>query len=347
MLLHAATRVLVVDDEDTLRKALGRFLRTRGFEVCTASCGPEALALLGREHFEAMLCDVRMPAMSGLEVVASGLRADPNLAVIMLTAVNDAVTAKEALACGAADYLMKPVDLDDLHAALDRALQRREQMLEKQRMERRIRDEVAMRTEELEREKSALRHLTVNIAETLINAMEAKDVYLRGHSQRVADVAAQIAEHLELPARLVDAVHLAGRLHDVGKIGIREEVLNKPGRLTEQEFAHIRDHVRIGIEILAPLQHLGIVLEFVHDHHEHIDGTGYPRGKRGEDISIGGRILTAADAFDALTSKRAYRDPMTAEDALALLGQNVGTLLDPRVYRSLQHVVGGRLALIA
>lgn len=341
----AATPVmaLVVDDEESIRRAVAKFLRTRGFDVCVAASGTEALEMIRAKQFHIMVCDVRMPHMTGIEVVTKALAIDSNLAVVMLSAVNDAPTAIEALACGAADYLMKPMDLADLHLAMRRALQRRERQLERRRVERHIRDEVALRTAELEREKLAMRDMSVNIAETLINAMEAKDVYLRGHSQRVADLAAQIAAELELPADIVEAVHLAGRLHDVGKIGIREEVLNKPGRLTEDEFAHIRDHVRIGIEILAPLRHLGIVLEFVHDHHEHVNGTGYPRGRSGESISIGGRILTAADAFDAVTSKRAYRDPMTTEEALELLGRDAGAFLDAKVYTALQRVVGLRL----
>lgn len=337
------TSVLVVDDEEAIRIALGKFLRTRGFSVVTVGSGAEALDAIRNGEFQVLLCDVRMPRMNGLEVVGNALEIDPHLAVIMLTAVNDAPTATEALARGAADYLIKPVELADLYQAVRRAMHRRDQQLEKILVERRIREEVALRTAELEREKLSLRNLTVGIAETLINAMEAKDVYLRGHSQRVAEIAAQIAAHMGLSSDLIDAVHLAGRLHDVGKIGIREEVLNKPARLTDEEFAHIKDHVRIGMEILNPLQHLGIVLEFVHDHHEHMDGGGYPRGRKGEEISIGGRILTASDAFDALTSKRAYRDPMTPEEALAHLGRDVGKFLDPTVYGALQHVVRARI----
>lgn len=342
-----ATSVLVVDDEEAIRLALAKFLRSRGFAVTTAESGAEALGQLRANTFQVLLCDVRMPQMNGIDVVGHALDIDPHLAVIMLTAVNDAPTATEALARGASDYMIKPVELADLLQAIHHAMQRRDTQLEKARVERRIREEVAQRTAELEREKLSLRTLTVGIAETLINAMEAKDVYLRGHSQRVAEVGSQIAAHLGLSSDLVDAVHLAGRLHDVGKIGIREEVLNKPARLTDDEFAHIKDHVRIGIEILAPLHHLGIVLEFVHDHHEHMDGSGYPRGRRGPDISIGGRILTASDAFDALTSKRAYRDPMTPEEALAHLGRDVGDFLDPDVYDALRHVVRQRLALSA
>jgi HD-GYP domain-containing protein (c-di-GMP phosphodiesterase class II) len=182
--------------------------------------------------------------------------------------------------------------------------------------------------------------------ETLINAMEAKDIYLRGHSQRVAALGASIADQLGLDPDTVENVRMAGRIHDVGKIGIREEILNKPGKLTPDEFAHIKDHVRIGMEILAPLKHIGAALRFVHDHHEHHDGTGYPRGLKDEQISIGGKILVAADAFDALTSKRAYREPLTQEDTLKLLEQHVNRLLDPRVFAALKSVVGRGASIV-
>jgi putative nucleotidyltransferase with HDIG domain len=209
-----------------------------------------------------------------------------------------------------------------------------------------IREEVALRTAELEAEKHSLRTLTVNVAETLINAMEAKDVYLRGHSQRVAELAASMAEELGLDADTVEHVRLAGRLHDVGKIGIRESILNKPGALTPEEFDHIKAHVRIGMEILSPLKHIGLALQFVQDHHEHFDGKGYPQGLSGETISIGGRILVAGDAFDALTSRRAYREPMSQDDTLAYLRRLSGTLLDPAVCAALESVIGRQKSLI-
>jgi putative nucleotidyltransferase with HDIG domain len=285
--------------------------------------------------------------MSGVDLVRQATAKDSDLAVMMLTAVNDAPTATEALANGAMDYLMKPIELPDLLAACERALHKRATRIEQRRVERLIRYEVASRTSELEQEKERLRDLIVSIAETLINAMEAKDIYLRGHSQRVAELAASVADHLRLDEDTIEAIRLAGRLHDVGKIGIREAILNKPGKLTPEEFEHVKDHVRIGMEILAPLKHLGRVLDFVHDHHEHVDGAGYPRGLSGEEISIGGRVLAACDAFDALTSKRAYRDPMTPRETIDYLRENaIGKLLDRRVFDALCMVVSRRKSLI-
>jgi len=319
-------RILIVDDEETIRLALGKFLRSRGYEVLTADCGPAALEALDRQRFILMLCDVRMPGMSGVEVVTQAAKIDGDMAIMMLTAVNDAPTATDALSHGAMDYLMKPIELEDLNQAVERALHKRELAIEQRNVERLIREEVALRTEELEKEKAALRTLTISIADSLINAMEAKDIYLRGHSQRVAELGASMAESLGLDPDTVENVRLAGRLHDVGKIGIREEVLNKPGKLTAEEFEHIKAHVKIGMDILAPLKHIADALRFVQDHHEHYDGSGYPQGISGDEISIGGRLLAAADAFDALTSRRAYRDPLTPEDTLELLRVAFGCL---------------------
>lgn len=338
-------RILIVDDESTIRAALARFLTERGYDVHQCGSGPAALALLEHERFMLMLCDVRMPEMSGIDVVPRALALDGSLAVLMLTAVNDAAVATDALSSGAMDYLVKPISLGDLQLAVDRALHRRQLEIDRRQVERHIREEVMTRTRELEQEKAALNSLTIGIAETLINAMEAKDVYLRGHSRRVAEQAASVAEVLSLDADQVENVRLAGRLHDIGKIGIREEVLNKPGALTAEEYEHVKDHVRIGMEILEPLRHIPTALEFIHDHHEHFDGTGYPRGLAGEQITLGGRILTACDAFDAMTSKRAFREAYDREQTIAFLEDEVGRLLDPRVFAALKTVVLRRKTL--
>ena len=338
------TRILIVDDEETIRLALRKFLRSRGYEVEVAGSGDQAMQILHKESFSLMLCDVRMPGMTGVQVVPEARKKDQDLAIIMLTAVNDAATATEVLASGATDYLMKPVELADLQQAVDRALLRREELIEERRLDMWIREEVALRTAELEREKESLRLMSVSIAETLINAMEAKDLYLRGHSQRVAELAGQLAEELGLDAATCEDLRVAGRLHDVGKIGIREAILNKPDRLTPEEFDHVKRHVQIGLDILAPLFHIKQPLKYVEHHHERWDGVGYPLGLAGEAIPMGARILCAADTFDALTSKRAYRDPLEAQAALEHLRVDVGKQFDPRVYEALVRVVTKRLA---
>lgn len=340
-----ARRLLVVDDEEAIRTALARFLRARGFEVMTAESGMAALNVLTQEKFVGILCDIRMPGMTGLELVPQALAHDPDLAIVMLTAVNDAPTATEALGLGAMDYLMKPVELSDLATAIERALHKRALSIEQRKVERLIREEVAAQTEELRGERQNLHAAVVGIVTALVRAQEAKDVFLRGHSDRVADLSASIASVMGLSDDDVEGLRLAGRVMDVGKIGIREEVLNKPGSLTPEEFEHVKSHVTMGLEILSAVKPLAHLLPAISHHHEHWDGAGYPQGLSGEQISVGGRILAAADAFDALTSRRAYRDPMTQEEAITYLGQRVGSLLEPSVYAALKTVVTGRKTL--
>lgn len=338
-------RLLVVDDEEPIRSALARFLRSRGFEVTTAESGHTALRALNDERFVGMLCDIRMPEMTGLELVPAALAYDGDLAIVMLTAVNDAPTATEALGLGAMDYLMKPVELEDLAAAVERALHKRSLAIQQRKVERLIREEVAAQTEELRKEREALHSIVVDTVQALVRAQEAKDPFLRGHSDRVADLAGSMASTLGLGDDEVDILRLAARVMDVGRIGIRESVLNKPGALTAEEFEHVKSHVTISVEILESVKPLARVLDPVRHHHEHFDGSGYPAGLKGEAISLGGRILAAADTFDALTSRRAWRDPMTPAEAVTFLEERSGTLLDPKVFNALRAVVTRRKTL--
>lgn len=338
-------RVLVVDDEEVIRTSLARFLRARGFDVTTAESGHAALAAMNEEKFVAMLSDIRMPEMTGLELVPVAHAKDPDLAIIMLTAVNDAPTATEALGMGAMDYLMKPVELGDLATALERALHKRALAIEQRKVERLIREEVAAQTEELRRERERLHSMVIATVQALVRAQEAKDPFLKGHSDRVADLAGSIASALGLSDDEVDSIRLAAHVMDVGKIGIRESVLNKPGALTAEEFEHVKSHVTMGVEILSPIKPLEQTLDPVRHHHEHFDGTGYPAGLKGDQISLGGRILAAADTYDALTSSRAWREPMSPPDAIAFLEERSGSLLDPKVFAALRGIVTRRKTL--
>lgn len=196
-----------------------------------------------------------------------------------------------------------------------------------------------------EREQRRIAEISTRIAQALINAMEAKSPYLRGHSERVATMAAAIASEMGLDDDTVEQVRLAGRLHDVGKIGIREDVLNKPGPLTPAEYAHVRDHVRIGMSILAPLTHLGPALEFVRYHQERRDGSG-PHGLRSDEIPLGALIVAAADTFDALTSPRAFRERMTPGEAIDYLRTLKKPAVDPRVLPVLASIVMTGRALV-
>ncbi len=335
---HDAVAVLVVDDEEPIRNALKRFLAGRSYAVQTAASGQEALDILGAHEIALMLCDIRMPGMSGVDLVPRALEVAPNLAVVMLSAINDATTAALCMQRGAMDYLTKPLELDDLERAVQRALRRRAASIEARQLD-------AERSAQWLRERTESQRLTVATLEALVNAMEARDPYLRGHSARVADLAATIAVHLDLPDDDVEQIRLAGRLHDIGKVGTREAVMNKQGPLTPDEYDHIKQHVMIGSQILTPLGHLAPVLGGVRSHHERWDGAGYPDGLRGEDIPISARIIGAAEVYDALCTARPYQDKLNPAQAVRRMGELVGTVLDPKVFSALADVVASRRSL--
>ena len=338
--------VLVVDDEEPIRNALRKYLKQQQFEVYTAGSGDEALQQLRLHKVALMLSDIRMPGTSGVDLVPQALEIEPELAILMLTAVNDATSAALCMQRGAMDYLTKPIELADLGRAVQRALKRREMLLENRELNQWLKEEVTTRTAELQRERHRLERVSTATLEALVNALEAKDPYLRGHSARVADLSANIAAELQLPEDEVERVRMAGRLHDLGKIGTRESVVNKEGPLTPEEFEHVTQHVIIGAQILAPLTHLGDVVSMVRSHHERWDGTGYPEALRGEEIPLGGRVIAAAEVFDALTTSRPYQEKMTPEQAVERLADLSGTVLDPRVFEALMSIVARRGTLV-
>jgi putative nucleotidyltransferase with HDIG domain len=338
--------ILVVDDEEPIRSALNRFLSQQNFVVSVAADGAQALEALRRQKIACVLLDVRLPDANGVDLVAQIMELEPTAAVLMLTAVNDAASAALCMQRGAMDYLTKPVDLTDLLRAIQRALRRRDTMIESQQINHWLKEEVAIRTAELRMERANLERISVATLEALVNALEAKDPYLRGHSARVADLSATVAAEMGLDEEDVELVRTAGRLHDIGKIGIREEILNKQGPLTDEEFEHVKHHPVTGSQILAPLAHLKHIINVVRSHHERWDGKGYPDGVAGEQIPLAARIIGAVEIYDALTTSRPYQEKMVPELAIERLRDLVGTVIDPTVHRALQAVVARREALI-
>jgi putative nucleotidyltransferase with HDIG domain len=338
--------LVVVDDEEAIRSSVRKYLVHEGYEVATAATGDEALALLQRRKVTGMLLDVNLPGESGIDLVPRVLDLEPNLALLMLTAVNDATSAALCMQRGALDYLIKPIDLPVLGRAIQNALRRRDTMLEGQQINQWLKEEVALRVAERRLEQAAQERISVATLEALVNALEAKDPHLRGHSARVADLSASVAAQLGCSDEAVEAIRTGGRLHDIGKIGIREEILNKQGPLTPEEREHVRQHVILGAEILGPLGNLGEVVPYVRHHHEHWDGRGYPDGLSGEAIPLGARILGTAEVYDALTTARPYQAKMEPAAALARMQQLTGNVLDPNVFTALSAVVHSRRPLI-
>lgn len=339
------TTVLIVDDEESIRNVLKRFITGLGYETLAAADGKEALAAVERHKVTAILLDVRLPDMSGVDLVPRLLQAEPDAAILMLTAINDATSAALCMQRGALDYLTKPIDLDALGRAVLRALNRRHARLEDHEINRWLKEEVAVRAAELRQERANLERISVATLEALVNALEAKDPYLRGHSARVADLAASIADELGCDDEMIEWVRTAGRLHDIGKIGIREEILNKQGPLTDHEYQHVKEHVTVGSQILAPLVHLKDIISYVRNHHERWDGKGYPDCLAGEAIPLGARIIGAVEIYDALSTSRPYQEKMPAATAVTRMRDLAGTVIDPAVHAALESVVQHRPTL--
>jgi putative nucleotidyltransferase with HDIG domain len=337
---------MVVDDEEAIRNSVRKYLVHEGYEVATAATGDEALAILQRRKVTGMLLDVNLPGTNGVDLVPQVLDLEPNLALLMLTAVNDATSAALCMQRGALDYLIKPIDLPVLGRAIHNALRRRHTMIEGQQINQWLKEEVALRVAERRLEQANQERISVATLEALVNALEAKDAHLRGHSARVADLSASVAAQMGCSDEVVEAVRTGGRLHDIGKIGIREEILNKQGPLTDSEFEHVKQHVLVGSQILAPLVHLKEIITYVRSHHERWDGLGYPDRLAGEAIPLGARIIGAVEIYDALTTSRPYQEKMPPEIAVERMRDLAGSMLDPAVHQALASVIGQRQALV-
>lgn len=321
-----AVACLVVDDEPRLRQVLVHLMRNDGFRCFEAANGVEALELLEKQPVVLIMSDLRMPRMDGSELLTKVRARWPDVAVVLITAVADVEVAVNCLAQGAMDYVTKPFHLEEVRARVRQALEKRSLILENRGYQQSLEQRVTSQARRIE-------ELFLAGVQALAEALEVKDPYTRGHSVRVSQYSAIIARALGLEASIVQQVSLGGHVHDIGKIGVRESVLNKPGRLTGEEYQHIMTHPVVGWRILAPL--LGdapIALNIVRSHHERMDGSGVPDGLKGEQIPLESRIAAVADALDAMTSGRPYRGrELTFDEALRELQNNSKTQFDPQV----------------
>jgi putative two-component system response regulator len=319
-----AAKCVVVDDEPGVRSFLTRILQAQGFQCFEAGSGREALRVLdfiGEPPL--IISDMLMPEMNGINFLEMVRTRYPDTSVIMLSGASETSTAVDCLHRGAADYLLKPISGSELQARVTRALEKRALVLQnrfyQKNLERQVHQQ-ALRIQEL----------FLQGVQTLARALEAKDAYTRGHSIRVSQYAVATAERMGFEGESLNGIRLGGELHDIGKIGTRESVLHKPGSLTDEEFRQMSEHPLLGERMLSPLaQESPDVLRIVRSHHERLDGRGFPDGLRGEKIPIEARIVAVADAFDAMTSWRPYREPRTPADALAELRRVAGSQLDP------------------
>ena len=326
-------RVLLADDDEMVVRPLRRELTVAGFEVTYAADGAQALqalqdALAQGNAYDALVTDIQMPRLRGDVLQRLAREQDPTLAVMLITAFEDIELAVACMRDGVADYVTKPFQIEDVIVRLRSALEKRRLWLQVRDYQATLEARVEERTRELESQ-------FLGAMESLSSALEAKDAYTNEHSIRVCGLAVSLAARLfPSDSVLQDQVKLAAQLHDIGKIGVPEAVINKPGVLDTEEARLIRQHPEIGNDILIPFIRDAGVLEIVRHHHERWDGSGYPDGLNGGNIPLGARILAVADAFDAMTSSRPYRDPMPSQCALDILRHGSGSQWDPEIIRS-------------
>ncbi|MFN9575043.1 MAG: HD-GYP domain-containing protein [Gemmatimonadota bacterium] len=331
-------RCVVVDDELGLRQVLGRIMEADGFAAREAASGREALELLDAEPADLLLSDMRMPGMDGIELLKAVRERHPDTAVVLVTAVADVEVAMSCLALGAMDYLTKPFHLEEVRARVSQVMDRR-------RLAQELRDYQLHLEVRVAEQARRLEEVFLAGVQAVAEALDAKDSSTRGHSVRVAQYAMVLARELGLDERTVAEIELGGHVHDIGKIGVREAVLHKPGALTPEEYAHIMTHPVTGWRILAPLlRDHQIALEVVRSHHERFDGHGLPDRLAGSAIPLAARIAAVADTFDAMTSNRPYRPARDFTDAVAEVARHAGTQFDPVVADALARAVAaGRL----
>ncbi len=345
--------LLFVDDEVNIAKALARLFREEPIRVFTAASGSEALELLEREPIQVIVSDHRMPGISGIELLAQVRERWPEVVRMMLTGYTNVDIALDAINRGEVYRLIaKPWNDEELRVtvrqALDTVRMRREiERLNEvtreqnaalqemngalQGMNRTLEEKVRERTKEVQEKHRELRLAYVSTVRALAEAIDAKDPYTRGHSERVGVYSSRIARELDCPNLFVERIYLAGLLHDVGKIGIPDAIITKPGRLTRIEYELIQKHPEIGARILEPVSFLADLVPCVRHHHEWYDGSdrGYPDRLKGEQIPFPSRIILVADTVEAMTSDRPYRKALPLDVVIREIEEFRGTQFDP------------------
>jgi putative two-component system response regulator len=326
-----AITVTVVDDEPSMRDILVRSAWSWGY-ACQAACSAEqALDMLAECPTPLVVTDLRMPGNGGVWLVKEIQRRWPGTGIIVVTAGDANDAALECLNAGADRYLLKPLRMEEFRHALAATLRTVQLERERERYRRHLEQLV-------QRHMQRVRQTFLSAIDSLVRTLEARDAYTKGHSFRVLNYSMRLASALELSKGQRRRLSLAAKLHDIGKVGVPEAILNKPAALSLDEESVIRDHPVIGERILAPVIRNADVLSAVRGHHERFDGKGYPDGLRGEQIPLLARLITIPDCFDALTTSRAYRAALPVSQALGILRDGVGTQFEPELMRTFLQI---------
>src|SRR5947207_1056122 len=328
-------RILVVDDEEPIREIVSSMLTNANYDCRRAASGREALALLeSGDEFELMLSDLMMAELDGIALLERTKERFPDMPVVMVTAVHDISVALAAIRNGAYDYLLKPFEREQLLATARRAMENRRLKLENRAYQTNLESKVAARTEQLRRAMNDLERSYDITLEALGDALDLKDAETEGHSKRVTAFTIAIARALGLSSDEIRVIARGAFLHDIGKMAIPDNILRKPDKLTPDEVTIMREHCFHGYQILKKIPFLAEAAEIVYSHQERFDGTGYPRGLKGEQIPLGARMFSLADTLDAITSNRPYRAAQTVEAAREEIERWAGRQFDPEIVRT-------------
>lgn len=322
------TKILVVDDEECIRDFLVHLLEVKGYACTAAADAAEARKFLDNENYELIISDVNMPGESGLDFAKHVDSEYPDSALIMVSGINDPETARYALELGAYGYIVKPFKLNEVMINVTNALHRRELEIQNQRHRENLEKTVSKRTEELRDALAQTRKATESIVQVVAHTVETRDPYTAGHQKRVADIACAIAGEMGLPEDKIEGLRMACLIHDIGKISVPAEILSKPGDISEHELGIIKSHPRIGYDILKDIEFPWPIAQTVYQHHERMDGSGYPQGVPGEEIMIEARIMAVADVIEAMASHRPYRPSLGIDKALEEISANKGSKYD-------------------
>ncbi len=342
------TNILIVDDENSIREVLAEGLIGAGYPCSTASDADDAMRKLKSVRFHLVLSDIRMPGTSGIQLLEQVKDHNPDIDVIMVSGVVDTDTALESIRKGACDYVTKPFNLTEVLFTVDRVVEKRRLLEENREYQRNLEVKVAERTEELSRKNKEIQSLFNELKtafneiqstyeatlEALIAALDSRDSETQGHSMRVAEFTALVARHMGISEPELTDIRRGALLHDVGKIGIPDAILRKPGPLNEEEWEVMKRHPQLGYDMLKGITFLEGAIPIVLSHQEKFDGTGYPRGLKKDHIPLGARIFAVVDTYDAITSTRPYRAGRSYDVARDEIVKFSGSQFDPRVVQT-------------
>jgi len=321
--------ILVVDDEEMIRELLSSALQQENYHCHMAANVDEAFAILGTQRIDLVISDIMMPGRSGVDLLRDLKKVDSEIAVLMITGLSDMNTALECIHLGADDYLTKPFGISRVMLTVRNLLEKRCLAIEKKNYQVSLEFKVMEQTEQLRRTMNELNEAYHTTLTALVKALDAREKEVGSHSERVMNFSVLIAGKLGIRGAELEQLAKGALLHDIGKIGITDNILLKPGKLNDEDWIDMRKHPQIGYAILSEIAFLKGPAEIILSHHERYDGTGYPKGLTGEQIPIGARIFTLVDTLDAMTSDRPYRKALPFEAVTCEIRKFRGSQFEP------------------